>query len=234
MTQPMQRKLRQIEDMLGSGLDAQKTSRILTLLGWSLTEPNILDEINIVSEFLPESVDFPLTQNQRYTHFLWDAFEKLPISLITPFSTKLRSIMAANLFRNCGCNFTAQSNISFNFGQNLDVGDNVSIGRNVSMDTRGGIILGDSVYLGDNVSILTHAYSTDNQIIKDFNTVIIENGARIEAHVTIFPGVTIGEDTVVSPGSIVTRSIPANVIVAGVPAQIIRDFRNIQRHIKAA
>lgn len=87
------------------------------------------------------------------------------------------------------------------------------------------IEIGDNVQVTHNVSIHTHGGShVARKMIPDFDMfgkVIIKNGAYIGAYAQIMPGVTIGEGSLIAAGSIVTKSIPAGVVVAGNPAKYV-------------
>jgi len=111
----------------------------------------------------------------------------------------------------------------------------------------GRIVIGDGVFIGERASIVSHAAITigsltmvsHNCSIMDFNhgtapgtpmarqpgrtaEVRIGEDCWLGAGVIVLPGVTIGNGTVVGAGSVVTRSLPENVIAAGVPAQVRR------------
>lgn len=107
----------------------------------------------------------------------------------------------------------------------------VKIGRNCLIATKNWssepylIEIGDNVQVTHNVSIHTHGGShVARKMIPDFDMfgkVIIKNGAYIGAYAQIMPGVTIGEGSLIAAGSIVTKSVPAGVVVAGNPARFI-------------
>jgi len=102
-------------------------------------------------------------------------------------------------------------------------------------DGESGIIIEDDVMLGQGVSIYVnnHFYRSRIPIIDQgyykSEGVKIKKGAWVGANVVILPGVTIGLNAVVGAGSIVTRSIPDRVVVAGNPARIIKTPRNKYR-----
>jgi hypothetical protein len=64
---------------------------------------------------LPMIDEVGYTQPQRYMHFLWDALDKLPISIIVGFSIPFRRILAKRLFARRDRNFIAEENVRFNF-----------------------------------------------------------------------------------------------------------------------
>lgn len=87
------------------------------------------------------------------------------------------------------------------------------------------IEIGDNVQVTHNVSIHTHGGShVARKMIPNFDMfgkVIIKDGAYIGAYSQIMPGVTIGEGSLVAAGSIVTKSVPDGVVVAGNPARFV-------------
>lgn len=84
------------------------------------------------------------------------------------------------------------------------------------------IEVGDNVVLAPQVYLLAHDTSTKKSVgYVRVGKIKIGNNCFIGARALIMPGVEIGENTIVGAGSIVTRSFPANVVVAGNPAKVI-------------
>jgi acetyltransferase-like isoleucine patch superfamily enzyme len=111
--------------------------------------------------------------------------------------------------------------------ENLHVGNQCYLGRELFLDLQAEIVIEDQVTLSHRVMIVTHT-DAGNSPLKDqvLNTdqapVIIRRGAYIGANVTILQGVEIGESSIVGAGAVVTRSVPANTVVAGVPARVLK------------
>ena len=121
----------------------------------------------------------------------------------------------------------------------ISIGKNVVVrpGSFISADPRkggGSIIIEDDVLLGPCLHVYTNNHSfrnSDCTIInqgyppaKSCDSVIIKNGAWIGANVTLLPGVTVGENSVIGAGSTVTKSVLSRVVVAGNPARIIKNI----------
>lgn len=110
-------------------------------------------------------------------------------------------------------------------GQNIRIGHKVFINQNCTMYDLGGIEIGDEVMIGPNVSIMTASHPLSpaqrrNGIIA--KSVVIKNNVWIACGVIIIGGVTIGENSVIAAGAVVTADVPANTMVGGNPARIIR------------
>jgi acetyltransferase-like isoleucine patch superfamily enzyme len=111
--------------------------------------------------------------------------------------------------------------------QNLQVGDHCYLGRELFLDLQDQIVIEDRVTVSHRVMILTHTDAgtsplRDEYIPTSQSPVIIRRGAYIGANVTILEGVEIGESSIVGAGAVVTRSVPPETVVAGVPAKFIK------------
>ena len=110
-------------------------------------------------------------------------------------------------------------------GENIRVGRNVFINQNCTMYDLGGIDIADDVLIGPNVSIITSGHPIQPSQRRAFVTakpIVIERNVWIAAGATITGGVTVGENSVVAAGSVVTRNVPPNTLVGGNPARVIR------------
>ena len=109
----------------------------------------------------------------------------------------------------------------------LIIGKNVFIGVNCVLDITKGIVIKDNVQIAPNVLIFTHDSSKDriNPVEKE---VIIEDGAYVGAGAIVLAGVSIGENAIVGAGAVVSQDVEANMVVAGVPAKVIRGAENGQ------
>ncbi len=111
------------------------------------------------------------------------------------------------------------------FGKNLTIGERVFINIGCRFQDTGGIIIGDDSLIGHGCTITTLNHSPDPYRRGDMIPAPVTIGRRvwIGASVTIVPGVTIGDGSIVGAGAVVTRDVPPDTIVAGVPARVIRD-----------
>ena len=126
----------------------------------------------------------------------------------------------------------------------IKCGKNVLLARGCDIDYTGDIEIGDNVGILEGAKILTHAHDTyhfmkESELIPFSNRAYktnlkIGNNVSICSHAVIMPGVTeIGENSIISAGAIVNRPVPANVIVAGNPAVVVRKIPavvKVQKH----
>lgn len=110
-------------------------------------------------------------------------------------------------------------------GQEISVGHNVFINQNCTLYDLGGLDIGDDVMIGPNVSIITAGHPVDpsqRRSITFGKPIVIERNVWIATGVTIIGGVTIGENSVIAAGAVVTKDVPPDTVVGGNPARIIR------------
>jgi acetyltransferase-like isoleucine patch superfamily enzyme len=110
-------------------------------------------------------------------------------------------------------------------GNEMRIGRNVFINQNCTFYDLGGIDIADEVMIGPNVSIITSGHPLEPSQRRSVTTgkpIVIERNVWIATGATIIDGVTIGENSVVAAGSVVTKDVPANTLAGGNPAGVIR------------
>jgi acetyltransferase-like isoleucine patch superfamily enzyme len=118
-----------------------------------------------------------------------------------------------------------------NLGEGLVIGNNVGFAQNCFIQVRGKVIIGNNVIFGPYVSVFSESHNFGDpevSINKQGETrigITIEDGVWLGAHSTILDGVTIGHDSIIGAGSVVTKSVAPYSIVAGIPAKLIRNRR---------
>ena len=109
------------------------------------------------------------------------------------------------------------------FGNRVTFGKNVFINHSAILSASGGVEFQDGVMLAPGVRIATINHDYNNRhTIYTYGKVTIKKNAWIGLGATITPGVTIGENAVVAAGSVVTKDVPENAVVGGVPAKEIK------------
>ncbi|MFA6830433.1 MAG: sugar O-acetyltransferase [Bacilli bacterium] len=116
----------------------------------------------------------------------------------------------------------------FCYGKHIKIGDYCYLNVNCSFIDDGEIEIGDHTEFGPNVVIATvsHPINPDYRPLMYAEKVTIGKNCWIGASVTILPGVTIGNNSVIGAGSVVTKDIPDNVIAYGNPCKVIRPFND--------
>jgi acetyltransferase-like isoleucine patch superfamily enzyme len=111
-----------------------------------------------------------------------------------------------------------------NYGRNIRLGKNVFINHACSFLDLGGITIEDNVMIAPrvNLSSESHPISIESRKILTAGHIHIKQNAWIGVNATILPGVTIGENSVVAAGSVVSKDVPDNCVVGGIPAKIIK------------
>ncbi len=115
-------------------------------------------------------------------------------------------------------------------GKNIHVGDNFLANYNVTILDIAPVYIGNHVMIGPGTLIVTVNHPTRpsgrRAHLGIARPVRIGNDVWIGGHVTILPGVTIGNNVIVAAGAVVTKDVPDNVIVGGVPAKVIKTIEN--------
>jgi acetyltransferase-like isoleucine patch superfamily enzyme len=112
-------------------------------------------------------------------------------------------------------------------GVDISIGRNVFVNQNCTFYDLGGLDIADDVMIGPNVSIITSGHPVEPSRRHAFTiakTIVIERNVWIAAGATIIGGVTVGENSVVAAGSVVTKNVPPNTLVGGNPARVIRSI----------
>ena len=111
-------------------------------------------------------------------------------------------------------------------GKNITIGKNVFINMGCKFQDQGGIFIGDGTLIGHNVVLATlnHAMSPKGRSTMIPAPIRIGENVWIGANATILSGVTIGDGAIIAAGAVVTKDVPKNTIVAGVPARVMREI----------
>lgn len=110
------------------------------------------------------------------------------------------------------------------FGKHITFGKDIFINQNVTFVDLGGITLEDQVLIGPGSRLITvnHLISPEKRRGIKVEAICIKKNAWLGANVTVLPGITIGENSIVAADSTVTKDVPDNVVVVGSPAKIVR------------
>lgn len=137
-----------------------------------------------------------------------------------------RQELMRRLFKSVGERVWIEPDFRCEFGKNITLGDDVYINFGCVILDCGQVRIGNGVLIGPDVGLYSGNHAVDAKeraagglIPKDIR---IGNRVWLGGHVTVVPGVSIGDDTVVGAGSVVTHDLPAGVIAAGNPCRLLR------------
>ncbi len=142
-------------------------------------------------------------------------------------AAKVREIFSELTGRKVDDTFTLIPPFYSAYGLDLRVGRRVSINQCCTIYDMGGVDIADQVMIGPNVSIVTtgHALApSERRAYVEAKPIAIEKNVWIATGATIIGGVTVGENSVVAAGAVVTKDVPANSLVGGAPARVIRSL----------
>ena len=153
--------------------------------------------------------------------------------------TTRKKELLREMFGSMGKNVHVDIDFHCEYGKNIFVGSNVIINMNCTFVDNNRIDIGSNVLIASNVQIYTATHSTKvkermvegceegEEICRTIaHPVKIEDGVWIGGGVIILPGVTIGENSVIGAGSVVTRDVPPNCIAVGNPCRVIKQIDN--------
>ena len=183
-----------------------------------------------------------MTETERMeAGLLYDPGAEEILSVQSPLGEKLKEFndlrplqfeeqqrLMKEMFAECGENVFIQRPLYANWGgSHVHLGSNIYANFNLTLVDDGHIYIGDWVKFGPNVTIVTAGHPVLPELRKDpalqFNKdVHIEECVWIGAGVTVLPGVTIGKNSVIGAGSVVTKDIPENVVAVGNPCRVMR------------
>ncbi|HOV66825.1 MAG TPA: acyltransferase [Methanoregulaceae archaeon] len=216
----------EMENELSRGPDIAATVRLLDLLGLPV-DPRLLDEGRLYAEYLPVPPGAaPLSTCERHLSLLWEALDRSALSPLVNIAFPFRRMIAERLFGRCGRGFIACEHVRFNFGRRIEAGDALFINMGAFIDAKGGVSIGDRVGLAEHVRIFTHAHGEADHAERSYAPVTIGDDVKIGAGATVLPGVEIGEGALVAAGAVVTRDVPAGMVVSGMPARVVRERRS--------
>ncbi|MHC5267896.1 sugar O-acetyltransferase [Enterococcus sp. LJL98] len=137
------------------------------------------------------------------------------------------------IFGNSGENCTVEQPFFCTYGSNISVGDNFFLNVNCRLMDSGKITIGHNVMIAPNVSLITEEHAMDvKQRLEGLEytrPITIQDNVWLATGVLVLPGVTIGENSVIGAGSVVTKDIPANCLAVGNPCRVVKPINNEQK-----
>ena len=149
-------------------------------------------------------------------------------NLTRPSEEAKRRELISKMFGRVGKDPWIEPPIHFAYGSNIFIGDHFYANFNFTIVDDYTVTIGDSVLIAPNVTISVTGHPVHHELRKTGEMfsfpVTIGNYVWIGSNVVINPGVTIGDNSVIGAGSVVTRDIPANVVAAGIPCKVLREI----------
>lgn len=144
-----------------------------------------------------------------------------------PYSdTKQKKALLKKILGKIGKKCIIEPNFYCDYGYNIEIGENFYINHNSVFLDEAKITIGNNVFIGPNCGFYTasHPLEADlrNKGLETAKPITIGNNVWIGGNVCILGGVTIGDNTVIGAGSVVTKNIPENSVAFGYPCQVKR------------
>lgn len=153
---------------------------------------------------------------------------------LKPSDREAQSRILAKIFGKMGKFATVNTPFWCDYGYNTTVGDYFFANHNCQILDGGPVTFGNHVFIAPNCLFTTAEHAIDpeqrNQGLEVALPISVGDNVWIGANVTVLGGVTIGNDTVIAAGSVVTHDIPAHVVAAGVPCRVLRQITEADRH----
>lgn len=146
-------------------------------------------------------------------------------------SDELKREILTELFGSVGEGISVEHNFHCDLGYNIHVGRNFYAGFNCTILDMAEVRIGDNCLIAPNVGIYTTGHDinpTDRHKKGYAKPITIGNNVWIGGHCVIIGGVTIGDNSIIAAGSVVTKEVPANTIFGGNPAKKLRDINIAQ------
>lgn len=147
-------------------------------------------------------------------------------NLCKPSDIDKQQIILHELFGQIKGNIVITAPFYCDYGINISVGENFYTNHNVIILDGAKVSFGDNVFVAPDCVFSTAGHPLDteqrNQGLEIALPITVGNNVWVGAHVSVLPGVTIGNDVVIGAGSVVNRDIPDGVVAAGNPCRVIR------------
>lgn len=173
------------------------------------------------SGLLYNPADEELLQKRRRALNLMEKF-----NACIPSDSQKAAEVAQELFGFIGENTAIMPRFACDYGENISIGSNCYINYNCVVLDCANVTIGDNVLIGPNCGIYTAIHPLESEArlqgLETAKPITIKNGVWLGGNVTILPGVTIGEKSVIGAGSVVTKDIPDHVLAYGNPCRVIK------------
>ncbi|WP_193144583.1 galactoside O-acetyltransferase [Citrobacter europaeus] len=150
-----------------------------------------------------------------------------------PSEVEKRERLIREMFATVGENAWIEPPIYFSYGSNIHIGKNFYANFNFTIVDDYTVTIGDNVLIAPNVTITVTGHPVHHELRKSGEMfsfpVTLGNNVWIGSNVVINPGITIGDNSVIGAGSVVTKNIPPDVVAVGVPCRVIKNINEQDR-----
>lgn len=159
---------------------------------------------------------------------------------LSPLEDAKRQVLLTRILGGMGQGASVMSPFYCDYGVNITVGDGFFSNHNLVILDGASVSFGDNVFIGPNCCFSAAGHPLDaqrrNAGLEFAYPITVGDSVWFGANVTVLPGVSIGDGTVVGAGSVVTKDLPAGVVAAGNPARVLReiteqDAKNIAKRV---
>lgn len=192
--------------------------------------PELLMHLNMT---LPEFLAYVKTRRalntaeiHQFMNDMSNEARRITFELNNAYHTpdKVRALLSRLFGKEVDSSFRVFPPFYTDFGKNITVGKDVFINACCHFQDHGGVVLGDGCQIGHNVvfATLNHGLAPGDRQTTYPAPIVLGKNVWVGSNSTILQGVTIGDNAVVGAGAVVTKDVPENTIVGGVPARVIR------------
>ena len=141
-----------------------------------------------------------------------------------------RAALIRNIVKTTGKNFLVEQPFWCDYGYNIELGENFYSNHNLVILDCVRVKFGDNVFIGPNCGFYTAGHPENvgqrNAGLEYARPITVGNNVWFGGNVVVLPGVTIGDNSIIGAGSVVTKDIPSNVVAVGNPCKPVREINN--------
>lgn len=149
---------------------------------------------------------------------------------LPPSSVEEKTSIIKELFGKVGNSFIIEPSLFCDYGYNIEIGNNFYANHNCVILDGAKVVFGNNVFIGPNCGFYTagHPIEVDlrNQGLEYARPITVGHNVWIGGNVVVLPGISIGDNSVIGAGSVVTKDIPSGTVAAGNPCRIIRTIEH--------
>lgn len=181
----------------------------------------VTEKEKMIAGLMYDPEDVQLKNDRINSKITVRAYNNTPENLIDERKKRIKAI-----FGSTKENITVESDFRCDYGYNIHVGENFYANHDLTILDVAPVTIGDNCMIGPGVHIYTATHPIDpveRYSGKEYaKPVVIGDNCWLGGRSIINPGVTIGKNVVIASGAVVTKDVPDNVVVAGVPARVIQ------------